>query len=69
MKWKETKFTFCDPDNHFAIDLDKLQSTLKAKISIAQQHYQKSTDTQHSPTSDFKIDNKDFVKTQFFRIT
>ena len=69
MKWKETKSTSCDPDNHFAIDLDKLQSTLKAEISIAQQHYQKSTDTQYSPTSDFKIDNKDFVKTQFFRIT
>ena len=28
----------------FAIDLDELQSTLKAKISVAQQHYQKSTD-------------------------
>ena len=28
----------------FAIDLDKLQSTLKAEISIAQQHYQKSAD-------------------------
>jgi len=28
----------------FILDLDKLQSTLKAKISIAQQHYHKSTD-------------------------
>jgi len=28
----------------FAIDLDELQSTLKAEISIAQQHYQKSAD-------------------------
>jgi len=28
----------------FAIDLDKLQSTLKTEISAAQQHYQKSTD-------------------------
>ena len=28
----------------FAIDLDELQSTLKAEISTAQQHYQKSTD-------------------------
>ena len=28
----------------FAIDLNKLQSTLKAEISTAQQHYQKSTD-------------------------
>jgi len=28
----------------FAIDLNKLQSTLKAEISIAQQYYQKSTD-------------------------
>jgi len=28
----------------FAIDLDELQSTLKAEISMAQQHYQKSTD-------------------------
>jgi len=29
---------------NFAIDLNKLQSTLKAEISVAQQHYQKSTD-------------------------
>ena len=28
----------------FTIDLDELQSTLKAEISVAQQHYQKSTD-------------------------
>jgi len=28
----------------FAIDLDELQSILKAKISMAQQHYQKSAD-------------------------
>jgi len=29
----------------FTIDLDELQSTLKAEISTAQQYYQKSTDT------------------------
>jgi len=28
----------------FAIDLNELQSTLKAEISTAQQHYQKSAD-------------------------
>ena len=28
----------------FAVDLNELQSTLKAEISAAQQHYQKSTD-------------------------
>ena len=28
----------------FAIDLDELQSTLKAEISMVQQHYQKSAD-------------------------
>ena len=28
---------------NFAIDLNELQSTLKAEISVAQQHYQKST--------------------------
>jgi len=28
----------------FTIDLDELQSTLKAEISVAQQHYQKSAD-------------------------
>jgi len=27
---------------NFTIDLDELQSTLKAKISVVQQHYQKS---------------------------
>ena len=47
---------------HFAIDLNELQSTLKAKISVAQQHYQKSTDMQHSPASDFKVGDKVFVK-------
>ena len=53
----------------FAVDLDELQNTLKAEISTAQQHYQKSTDTQHSPTLDFKVDDKVFVKAQFFRTT
>ena len=44
---------------NFAVDLNKLQSTLKAEISVAQQHYQKSADTQ-SP--DFKVGDKVFVK-------
>ena len=30
--------------HNFAIDLNELQSTLKAEISVAQQHYQKFTD-------------------------
>jgi len=30
--------------HNFTVDLKKLQSTLKAEISAAQQHYQKSTD-------------------------
>ena len=46
----------------FAIDLNKLQSTLKAEISVAQQRYQKSADTRRSPTPDFKVDDKVFVK-------
>ena len=50
----------------FAIDLNELQSTLKAEISAAQQCYQKSTDAQRSPTPDFKVDDKVFVKAQFF---
>ena len=54
---------------NFTIDLDKLQSTLKAKISVAQQHYQKSTDAWHSPASDFKVGDKVFVKAQFFWTT
>ena len=53
----------------FTIDLDKLQSTLKAEISVAQQRYQKSTDTQYSPTPDFKVGDKVFVKAQFFQTT
>ena len=48
--------------HNFAIDLNKLQSTLKVKISVIQQHYQKSTNTQYSPASDFKVGNKVFVK-------
>jgi len=50
----------------FAIDLDELQSTLKAEISVTQQCYQKSTDVRHSPAPDFKVGNKVFVKAQFF---
>ena len=46
----------------FAVDLDELQSTLKAEISAAQQRYQKSADMQHSPTPDFKVGDKVFVK-------
>jgi len=51
---------------NFAIDLDNLESILKAEISTAQQCYQKSTDTQRSPAPDFKVGNKVFVKAQFF---
>ena len=54
---------------NFAVDLNELQSTLKSEISVAQQHYQKSTDTRCSPTPDFKVGNKVFVKTQFFQTT
>jgi len=50
----------------FAIDLDELQSILKAKISVAQQHYQKSADARRSPTPDFKVGDKFFVKAYFF---
>ena len=46
----------------FAVNLDELQSTLKAKISMAQQYYQKSANVQSSSTPDFKVDNKVFVK-------
>jgi len=46
----------------FAINLNKLQSTLKAEISTAQQRYQKSTDAQYSPAPDFKVGNKVFIK-------
>jgi len=54
---------------NFAVDLDELQSTLKAEISMAQQHYQKSADARHSPAPDFKVGNKVFVKAQFFWTT
>ena len=53
----------------FAIDLDELQSTLKAEISAVQQHYQKSADVQRSPAPDFKVGDKVFVKAQFFQTT
>ena len=54
---------------NFTVDLDELQSTLKAEISMAQQHYQKSADMQHFPAPDFKVGNKVFVKTKFFQTT
>jgi len=53
----------------FAIDLDELQSTLKAEISMAQQCYQKSTDVQCFSAPDFKVDDKVFVKANFFQTT
>ena len=55
--------------HNFAIDLDELQSTLKAEISTAWQHYQKSTDAQCFPTPDFEVGDKVFVKAQFFQTT
>ena len=58
-------FWACD----FAVDLDELQSTLKAEISMAQQHYQESTDAWHSPAPDFKVGDKVFVKAQLFQTT
>jgi len=51
------------------IDLDELQSTLKAEISVAQQRYQKSTDAWHFLTPDFKVGDKVFVKAKFFQTT
>jgi len=51
---------------NFTIDLDELQSTLKAEISVAQQYYQKSADVQCSPTPDFGVGDKVFVEAQFF---
>ena len=53
----------------FAVDLDELQSTLKAEISAAQQCYQKSANVRCSPAPDFKVGDKVFVKAQFFWIT
>ena len=50
----------------FAIDLNELQSTLKAEIFMVQQHYQKSANVQCSLAPNFKVDNKVFVKAQFF---
>ena len=54
---------------NFAIDLNELQSTLKAEISMVQQRYQKSTDAWHSPAPNFKVDDKVFVKAKFFWTT
>jgi len=51
-------FWACD----FTIDFNELQSTLKAEISVVQQHYQKPTDVRRSTASDFKVDDKVIVK-------
>ena len=50
----------------FIVDLDELQSTLKAKISMAQHCYQKSADVRCFPALDFKVGDKVFVKAKFF---
>ena len=54
---------------NFAIDLNELQSTFKAEISMAQQRYQKSTDAWYFPAPNFKVGNKVFVKAKFFWTT
>ena len=54
---------------NFTIDLDKLQSILKAEISMAQQHYQRSANAQHSSTPNFKVGDKVFIKAKFFWTT
>jgi len=36
---------------------------------VAQQRYQKSADTRHPLTPDFKVGNKVFIKAQFFQTT
>ena len=54
---------------NFAIDLNELQSTFKAKISMAQQCYQKSANARCFPAPDFKVGDKVFVKAQFFQTT
>ena len=54
---------------NFTINLNELQSALKAEISVAQQCYQKSADTQHFLTPNFKVGDKIFVKAQFFWTT
>ena len=54
---------------NFAVDLNKLQSTLKFEISTAQQYYQKSANAWCSLTPNFKVGNKVFVKAQFFWTT
>ena len=64
-KYISASFRACN----FAVDLDELQSTLKAEISVAQQCYQKSADAQCSPAPDFKVGDKVFVKAQFFWTT
>ena len=64
----EHKIAFIQAHN-FTIDLDELQSTLKAEISAAQQCYQKSADVWCSPAPNFKVGDKVFVKAQFFQTT
>ena len=53
----------------FNIDLKELQSTFKAKMTVAQQHYQKSANVWYFPTPDFKVGDKVFVKAKFFQTT
>ena len=55
--------------HNFIVDLDELQSILKAKISVAQQCYQKSADAWYFPAPNFKVSDKVFVKAQFFQTT
>ena len=47
---------------NFIINLNELQSTLKAEIFTVQQCYWKSTDAWCSLTPDFKVDDKVFIK-------
>ena len=55
--------------HEYVVDLDELHSELRHQLSEAQKHYQGPVDHHRSPSPDFKVGEKAFVKAEHFRTT
>ena len=53
----------------FVVDLDELHQELRTQIAKAQKHYQGPADARRTPTPDFKVRDKVFVKAEHFCTT
>ena len=55
--------------HEYVVDLDELHAELRHQLSEAQKRYQGPADRRRSPSPDFKVGEKAFVKAEHFRTT